>query len=46
MKTYTMLHKETGARIKCSKKYVVKWISRGFEVEEIDLNGELVKEEE
>lgn len=34
-KTYVMINKSNGARIKCTEKYLMKWISMGFEVEEI-----------
>ncbi|MFI2856935.1 hypothetical protein ACH6EH_07315 [Paenibacillus sp. JSM ZJ436] len=48
MKEYTMLHKETGARVQCSEKYVFRWIAEGFEVEEIklDVKDDPVEEEE
>lgn len=45
MKVYIMYNKETDARIKCTEKYLAKWLSLGFEVEEIDLDGKLDNEE-
>lgn len=36
-KTYVMVNKKTGARIECSEKYMLKWLAKGFDVEEIRL---------
>lgn len=46
MKVYTLFNKTTNARIKCTEKYLLSWLSRGFEVESIDMNGSLLEEEE
>ncbi|MMZ43619.1 hypothetical protein D1872_51810 [compost metagenome] len=36
-KTYIMYNKSTNARIECTEKYLLKWMSMGFEVESIKL---------
>jgi hypothetical protein len=36
-KKYVMVNKTSGARIECTEKYLLEWITRGFEVEEIIL---------
>jgi hypothetical protein len=38
-KTYEMVNKSNGATITCTEKYVLDWISRGFEVDKIILKG-------
>jgi hypothetical protein len=43
MKVYTLIKKTTEARIKCTEKYLVKWLSKGFEVKSIDMNGSLIE---
>ena len=35
VKKYVMINKTNEARIKCTEKYLVSWLARGFEVEEI-----------
>jgi hypothetical protein len=32
-KIYEMVNRESGASIKCSEKYLIQWVARGFEVE-------------
>jgi hypothetical protein len=44
-KIYEMVNRESGASIKCSEKYLIQWVARGFEVESFVLGG-LPKEEE
>ncbi|AGR46835.1 hypothetical protein SHANETTE_166 [Bacillus phage Shanette] len=39
-KTYEMVNKSNGVVITCTEKYVLDWISRGFEVDKIILKGE------
>lgn len=35
-----MVNKRTKARIKCKENYVLRWLSMGFEVEEIIMPDE------
>lgn len=46
MKVYTMVNKDNGARIRCTEKFIVKWLAKGFEVESFELDGKLLEEEE
>ncbi|WP_179089084.1 hypothetical protein [Paenibacillus odorifer] len=46
MKIYILYNKETDAQIKCTEKYLDQWISRGFDVESIDLDRILLEEKE
>jgi hypothetical protein len=32
-KIYKMINRDSGASIKCSEKYLIPWVARGFEVE-------------
>ena len=38
-KRYIMINEKNGARIECTEKYMVRWLERGFEVEEIRYDG-------
>jgi len=38
-KKYVMINRANGARIECTEKYLVSWLARGFEVEEIRYDG-------
>jgi len=32
-KIYEMINRDSGASIKCSEKYLIPWVTRGFEVQ-------------
>ena len=32
-KIYLMINRDSGASIKCSEKYLIPWVTRGFEVQ-------------
>lgn len=37
---YKMINHSNGARITCTQKYLIHWIARGFEVEEVAVEEE------
>jgi hypothetical protein len=43
-KIYDLVNRENGASTRCSEKYLVEWVARGFEVESFTFD-ELFKEE-
>lgn len=48
-KIYLMVNKTHNARVRCTQRYLVDWLARGFEVEEIqgvDLLGSEIKDME
>lgn len=42
-RVYVMYNKDTGATIECTKKFMMQWMARGFEV--IEIKDESFKEE-
>lgn len=43
-KIYEMINRDSGASIKCSEKYLVQWVARGFEVQSFILEETLNEE--
>lgn len=41
-KIYIMLNKENGAKVECTEKFLPQWLARGFEVDSIKLDAQLI----
>lgn len=40
MKIYTMINRDNGVKVECSEKYLLQWMSRGFEILNIKYRDE------
>ncbi|GAA4879048.1 hypothetical protein GCM10023310_68960 [Paenibacillus vulneris] len=45
-KIYNMVNRQNGVHIKCTEKYLIDWVIRGFEVEDYYMGNMSIEFEE